>query len=178
MGQCAYCKSTILFGGRRDGDLVFCGDSCFQKGEVLRVANRVPDEELEKYVAAVHAGNCPKCAGKGPVDVHTSYRVLSALVFTRWWSRATVCCRKCGIVQKATDVVFCLVLGWWGFPWGFLFTPIQIGRNVVNMFLGPKPGQPSEALRNVVRVELASQFMMARQTAASVPAGAAEGGQT
>lgn len=31
MAKCGYCGTTILFGGKKDGDLRFCNDECHAK---------------------------------------------------------------------------------------------------------------------------------------------------
>jgi len=71
------------------------------------------------------------------------------------------------------DAGFSLVLGWWGFPWGFLATPIQIGRNLVGVARGPDPMQPSAKLEKAVRIRIASQAAAAAQAAqkSASPAG-------
>jgi hypothetical protein len=53
-----------------------------------------------------------------------------------------------------------LLLGWWGFPWGVLVTPLQLGRNVIGFFSVPEPTSPSPALENMLRLQLAAEAMM------------------
>jgi hypothetical protein len=89
------------------------------------------------------------------VDLHTSYRVWSAVVMTQWSSRPAVSCRSCATKRALGDATYSLVLGWWGFPWGPLMTPVQVVRNVVAMVRKPDPAEPSEALRNAVRMQIA-----------------------
>jgi hypothetical protein len=52
-------------------------------------------------------------------------------------------------------VLFCLLLGWWGFPFGLILTPVQIIRNLWAIFCGPDPRYPSKALRNRVHTTIA-----------------------
>lgn len=165
MASCAYCNTTILVGGKRKGDLRFCNEKCEQKGALALVAKELPQADVGAYIGRVHRGMCPECAGPGPVDVHTSYRVWSALVLTQWSSRPLVGCKSCGTRQKLTDAVFSLVLGWWGFPWGLLMTPVQLGRNVWALLKTPDPSGPSPALEKILRLHLAEQVMQQhRQT--------------
>lgn len=161
MASCAYCSTTIILGGKKDGDLRFCNDKCLEKGALARVASQLPHHEVYPYVDRVHQGNCPHCAGPGPVDVHTSYRVWSALLFTSWSSRPSVCCQKCGVKRKLGDAAFSLFLGWWGFPWGILVTPFQIGRNIVGLLKRTDPHTPSGALENILRLDLAAKALSA-----------------
>ena len=157
MAKCDYCGTTIIFGGTREGELRFCNENCLNAGVVLAVSQQLPDDLIQKKVWEVHQGNCPRCEGRGPVDVHTSYRVYSALVYSSWSSRPHISCRSCGIKSQLGDVVFCLVLGWWGFPWGLIVTPIQVVRNLFGVARGPDPTKPSPQLEKLVRLGIASQ---------------------
>jgi hypothetical protein len=167
MAKCDYCGSTILFGGQRDGDLRFCNDKCHQAGVLLAVADQVPEEAVQQYIQASHAGNCPKCNGQGPIDVHTSHKIWSLILLTSWNSQPQICCRSCGIKGQLGASVFSLLVGWWGFPWGLIMTPVQLIRNVGGMVSGPDPSQPSEQLEKLLRLELAARLVEANQQQAA-----------
>ena len=156
MAKCDYCGSTILFGGMRDGELRYCNEKCAAQGAVIASSRGIPDEAVRAEVARVHRGPCPKCSGAGPVDVHTSYRVWSAIYLTQWRSRPQLLCRRCGNKARLGDMVFSLLLGWWGFPWGFLITPVQVVRNVVGLFRAPDPQTPSPELAKIIRLHMAA----------------------
>ena len=155
MAQCSYCGSSILIGGVTEGNQRYCGQGCAVKGRAAARSRQVPDEAVRAEVARVHAGPCPKCGGAGPVDLHTSYRVWSAAYITRWTSRPQLSCRPCGNKARGVGLLFSIVLGWWGFPWGILMTPVQVVRNAIGMFR--KSEGPSPELAGVVRAHLASQ---------------------
>lgn len=72
--------------------------------------------------------------------------------------------RSCARKRQAGDALFSLVLGWWGFPWGLIMTPVQIGRNVVGMFRNVDSTGPSENLERAVGMALASQWARDRQS--------------
>ena len=163
MATCAYCGSTIIFGGTRDGNLRFCNARCQQAGALLSISNRLPQSQVQESVWKVHQGACPKCGGSGPVDVHRSYRVWSALVLTRWSSSQQLSCRPCGLKKQMADAAFSLVLGWWGFPWGLILTPIQVGRNLVGVARPPEASRPSPQLEKVLRIAMARQAVTAAQ---------------
>src|SRR4051794_34859709 len=97
MAQCDYCSTTILFGGVRDGDARYCNATCHQKGVLHGLAHVVPDDVVQEQARLIHQGECPRCGGPGPVDVHTSHRVHSFLVMTQWSSRPQVSCGSCGV---------------------------------------------------------------------------------
>jgi hypothetical protein len=113
---------------------------------------------IQPKVREVHQGNCPKCSGRGPVDVHTSYRVWSALLMTWWESRPHICCRSCGIKSQLGDAAFSFILGWWGFPWGLVLTPIQISRNLIGIARGVDAASPSPQLERLIRISVGSQI--------------------
>ncbi|MGD0900027.1 MAG: hypothetical protein ABR915_19505 [Thermoguttaceae bacterium] len=165
MATCASCGTTILFGGKRSGDLRFCSQKCFDKSLVVQLAAQLPEDLVNQEVIATHQGRCPKCQLPGPVDVHVSHRVWSALHVTRWSSRSQVSCRSCGVKSKLADAMFCFFLGWWGFPWGFIMTPIQFFRNLLSLWSTPDPTRPSPALESLVRAKLAAQVIAEHQAA-------------
>ena len=140
---------------------------------MLSLSRQLPESSVRESLWSVHRGNCPKCQGPGPVDVHVSHRVWSALFLTRWTSTPQVSCRSCGIRSQLAGAGYSLVLGWWGFPWGFIMTPIQIGRNIFGMMKGPDPAQPSAQLERAIRLTIVAQVMAANS--AQPKAGAAQG---
>ena len=167
MAQCDYCGSTIIFGGKRDGNGRFCNQNCQGRGALLAISRQLPDSAVQDQVWKVHQGLCPKCSGSGPVDVHVSHRVWSALVVTSWRSAPQLSCRSCGIKSQAADAAISLALGWWGFPWGLVVTPIQIGRNLFCMSRPPDPTKPSPQLEKIIRMTIAAQSLQQRSAQTS-----------
>ena len=156
MAACAACNTTILFGGVRDGEDRFCNNTCHQNGYLLQVARQIPPDTLREQTRAVFHGSCPKCQGPGPVDVRTSYRVYSVVLMTSWRNDPQIRCRSCGVKAQIGDAIFSLVLGWWGFPWGLIMTPVQVTRNVVAMFSKAHMETPSDELQRQVSLNLAA----------------------
>lgn len=52
-----------------------------------------------------------------------------------------------------------LRVGWWGFPWGLLFTPVQLGRNIVGLVRSPDATKPSTQLEAMVRTMMVAQAL-------------------
>ncbi len=169
MAKCGYCGSTILIGGVSSGTGRFCNSRCLTNAHVLKVAQQVPPEVVDRQVEEVFRGNCPKCRGLGPIDVHKVHRVWSALVFTRWTTTAHLSCRSCATKSQLGGALFSVVFGWWGFPWGLILTPVQLTRNVLGMCSGPDSSKPSADLRKLVMVNIASQAIQNRQSPPPVP---------
>lgn len=157
MATCAYCGTTILFGGVRSGDLWFCDHACANNGAPTLAAMNIPSHEVEKEARAVHQGNCPRCQGAGPVDIHVGHKVWSTGFHTSWVSNPRLCCRSCGRKHQLGSAVFSLLLGWWGFPWGLIITPVQLTRNLVGLFGGPNPASPSQTLERIVRLHMVNR---------------------
>jgi hypothetical protein len=158
MATCAACGSTILFGGKTDANGRFCNQKCQARGSLLATANRIPEATVKEQVWQIHQGLCPKCKGAGPIDVHTTYKVWSLLLLTSWKSVPELSCRSCGRKRQLIGLASSAGLGWWGFPWGFIMTPIQIVRNVTALTRSADASAPSPPLEKIVRMKLASQM--------------------
>lgn len=164
MPKCSYCNSTIIIGGVRDGERRFCNQECRQSESLLSVVQQVPEEAVRRRVSEIHQGACPKCQRVSAVDVHVSHSIWSALVVTRWSSTPQISCMSCG--KKAMASLGSLFLGWWGFPWGLILTPIQIGRNLWGLMSSRSSFVPSVQLERVVRLTMAEEI---RSGGAAVP---------
>ncbi len=140
----------------------FCNKKCLTNAYVLSVAQRVPPEVVDRQAEEVFRGNCPKCRGLGPIEVHKVHRVWSALLLTQWSTSPQVSCRSCATKSQLGGLLFSAVLGWWGFPWGLVLTPVQITRNIVGMCSGPGGPQPSAELRKLIMVNIASQALQSQ----------------
>ena len=169
MAKCSYCSSTILIGGVRDGELRFCNQKCRQAGALLKVARLIPEIEVKNRVAVIHQGPCPKCQRVGSIDVHVAHSIWSALVITTWKSSPQVSCMPCGKKAKVKAAVGALFLGWWGFPWGLILTPIQIGRNLFGLVNTPPAFTPSAQLERIVRLGLAADLRRAENANPAPP---------
>jgi len=164
MKSCAACGTTIVFGGVHDEDRTYCNQNCAEEGYLLEQAAKVPEAELQRAVVVVHEGLCPLCDGAGPIDVHKSYRVWSAIVVTGWSTRHTIGCRRCGVKQQLLDILYSGFCGWWG-QLGVILTPIQIGRNILALLSPPAAFAPSEELERAVRLQLARNPEILRRAA-------------
>jgi hypothetical protein len=158
MARCDHCGTIILFGAVKRGDLRFCNAACSSFTDQDRASEAVSDQEIEDQAWELHDGDCPICGGPGPVDIRVSHRVYSAIAWTSWSSRPELCCESCGRKKFLRDGAFSFLLGWWGFPFGLVVTPVQVLRNVGGL-MGrgqPDPDEPSEALRSLVRLRIAA----------------------
>jgi hypothetical protein len=64
MASCSYCNTTILFGGKRTGDLRFCNEKCAQKGALALVASQLSPTDVavasRVIMSQFGAGHCSK----------------------------------------------------------------------------------------------------------------------
>lgn len=168
MANCAYCGTGILFGGVSDGQLKFCNEQCHAAGYFVSLANQIPQEQIDQMVEAARHGACPKCNQAGsPVDVYKAHRIWSAFVLTSWSSHPELSCKSCATKRQLGAIAFCGTLGWWGFPWGIIGTPVQIVRNFTAMAATPKTSSP--LLHNHIRVELGQRLAQDAQNQNNTP---------
>ncbi|MDQ8190505.1 hypothetical protein [Roseibacillus persicicus] len=157
MANCAYCGTSILFGGVSDGPRRYCNNDCHVAGYFVSLASQIPPAKLDEMVHATRVGQCPKCGKAGsPVDVYMAHRIWSALILTSWSSQPEVSCKSCATKRQLRAIAFSGTLGWWGFPWGLIGTPVQIIRNFSAM--AAKPKRDSPLLRKHVQVVLGQRL--------------------
>jgi hypothetical protein len=160
MAKCSFCGSTVLFGGKKEGDFRFCNEKCRQKGRVLLTARQVPDDIVKEHAREIHTGVCPKCKERrGLVDVYTSHKVWSLILVTSWSSVPQVSCRSCGVKAMLSGTLSSLLLGWWGVPWGVFITPVQIAKNLWGLAHSDESADPSGKLEQIVRINIANQVL-------------------
>jgi hypothetical protein len=158
MPTCDYCNSFILFGGPRKGNRRFCNDDCLVGGTLLVEADRLPQHVVDPAVEDARQSDCPECGGVGPVDIHNSHTIWSLIYLTSWKSTPNLCCRSCGRKHQFNALLTSGLFGWWGLPWGLIFTPMQIAKNLSGIFGGPDPESPSENLESYIRIDLAKRI--------------------
>lgn len=161
MPSCAQCGTTILFGGVKFAGQTFCNARCANTaGGQLAVQQAIPPDVLAQRIAEIHDGPCPKCNQDRLVDLHPAHFVWSAVFLTRYTSKSELSCRGCARKRQAMHALGSFFLGWWGFPFGLIITPIQIGRNLFAM-IKPENPNPSAELASVVQSMLGQQLLAA-----------------
>ncbi len=162
--RCNYCNSIILVGWVAQGNLRFCDEKCHRNGYLLLVSKRVSSDSIERKIKQIHQGCCPKCSGPGPVEVHKSSLVYSFLIRTEWTTYTQISCRACGVKSQLRDICLSLLFGWWGVPWGIVYTPIQVMKNFVGICFAPNAMLPSQELEKFVRTDIANQLLAQDKT--------------
>jgi hypothetical protein len=164
---CDYC-GTSLRGGyiSSESGQRFCSDRCRESLYFIEAAGDIPHDKIMDATHALWKGRCMRCRLKGSkVDFRTHYWVHSMVFFTAWGSKVDMCCRGCGIKKNVQGMAYSLLLGWWGMPFGLFITPIQVTRNIRQMFR--RDLQPSAQLQGVARLQVAKQIVRGRVPALS-----------
>jgi len=157
MKKCDQCGAMILFGPVREGSQQYCSYNCRDVGLDGIAAVELPRDFIIEKAQEVYSGNCPKCGGEGPIDVHVSHKVWSLVAISSFKSVPSICCNRCGRKLRHKAMAFCALFGWWGFPWGIFGTPAQIFKNFRSSNYGANE-EPSPELIEMVRIDLAKQF--------------------
>ena len=162
MAICDYCGATYRGGAIKDGAYRYCTGLCHERGKVLLShLDRVPQSTIDAFIARAHEGPCGSCGKNRSVDVYWSYRIWSALIYSRWQTNSYVVCRECARERQSEDLALCLGAGWWSFP-GLLITPFYVIFNIAAMFRRHDPATPSEHFRKLVRMNLARHLGIER----------------
>ncbi len=158
MSACQICNTTVLFGGKRAAGLRFCSQRCLDAGEAFVIAEELPQDVVIEPLQELFSGTCPRCNGDGPIDVYQSWWIHSFAIYSSWETRQHVSCRPCGRKSQLGGLLYSLIAGWWGIPFGLLMTPVQIVRNLIGM-LRSAPTSPSLLLEKQVRLLLARDLL-------------------
>ncbi len=163
MKKCDTCRRTIIFGGHSVGAGIYCTDRCREKGLLELSGTYISDKMVADRVRAVQEAACPRCGGAGPNDLQKHYTIWSLIIVTSFKDVPEICCRRCGVKKSVSGFLYSFFLGWWGFPFGLLVTPIQLIRNIVALFQVPRPGRPTKNLQKLVRIELGTEVALTKQ---------------
>lgn len=160
---CANCGSSILFGGKRSGDRVYCSAKCLNADDLGRQSDSVPELDVAKLARDIRRSQCPKCQQRNGVEIFKSYFVYSIVFMTSWKTKPALSCRSCARKQQAKDLVGSFFLGWWGIPFGIIATPIILMMNIGVMFRDPLARPPSKALLQHSRLLIADDILQRRE---------------
>ncbi len=95
--------------------------------------------------------------------MYQAYTIRSAIFLTELERKQEVCCQSCGHHLIVSAILSSCVLGWWGFPFGLIMTPIQILRNFVRLQSPPDPSRPSVLLEDAARIKMAATVSKVRR---------------
>ncbi len=86
--------------------------------------------EIERYSDLLRDLPCPICGTTHfRLNGTLSHTVKSFLLLTTYASKPLIACPDCLDKKNSSAILSTAVLGWWGFPWGLLKTPVYIYKN-------------------------------------------------
>lgn len=88
-------------------------------------------EEIDRFCEIIRRQTCPQCGERGALlNATLTGTVMSFLVTTTYRKKVYVACPDC--LDKASNkaLLITCILGWWGIPWGFIYTPAAIALNL------------------------------------------------
>lgn len=154
MPTCDYCNATYRGWAIKDGRYRYCTGLCQERGRtLLNVLKTIPESEIERVIIDAHQSICPNCNKNSGIDVHSSYEIWSAIVYSSWKTNSHIVCKACARKMRLKALISCLVKGWWSPP-GLLTTPFYALFNVI-AFITPTHSSASERFRKLVRINLA-----------------------
>jgi hypothetical protein len=153
---CTRCRSLILFGGVKRQGLWYCKDQCVHAGVNAETAKQIDPDLFRRRVEQLHRGPCPKCSGPGPVDFHPAYEFVSFVIVCRWRRLTVLSCQRCAKQRQIAAALKTFIFGWWSVA-GFVFTLIDIARNIYCMLNPVDSKWASPELANLVRTQLVKE---------------------
>lgn len=143
-------------GGVKDHGFRFCSKACHaQKAGLIELVAAVPVASIDAETARIRSGACSRCGRPGNVEFHRSVFVWSAVIYTRMSERTFIACTSCARRAQAKAAAGTLLAGWWGIPFGLLFTPVALCANAYQMLRSGNRRQASASLREYARERLA-----------------------
>jgi hypothetical protein len=166
MSKCATCGKSIIAGGIKDQGFRFCSKPCHQRqAPFLSKIGQVSEDAVDREMTRVRALRCSRCKRNGEVDMHSSAFVYSMIIMTRFGQNKHLCCKSCALKAQAKDTLSTAALGWWGFPFGLIMTPISLVSNVAQMVATARRKEPSAAMRLYIKQQVARQLVAQAQAA-------------
>ncbi len=156
---CATCRRTILLGGKKSGQRRYCNQSCYDADKLGRIGDTIEDGRVDQLAHEIRLSECPVCNKRTGVEIYKSYFVYSLVIITSWKEKPLLCCKSCGRKNQIIDLLASSVLGWWGFPFGLIVTPVIIIANLVALTKDASSAPPSKALKERARLLLAHDQM-------------------
>jgi hypothetical protein len=158
--QCDYCQQSIrLFSAVKDAGQKFCSPECLRLARLMESSVDLDETDIASRALTIRNGPCPLCGRRdSPVEIRKHHWIWSAIIFARWGTGAKLCCKSCGNRENYRSIGSSLLLGWWCFPPGLLWTPIQMGANLVEVCRRDREA-PSHDLIQIVKLQMAAALL-------------------
>ncbi len=88
------------------------------------------NEEIEQYIQTIQSLPCPKCTLQFErLNASLIHKIRSFIFMTNYESKIYIACDTCISKEKNKQLLLNSLLGWWGFPWGLIKTPVFITKH-------------------------------------------------
>ena len=80
-------------------------------------------EELAEYCDLIKNSTCPNCGSDSKkLSISMIGEVVSIIVISNYDKRIKIGCTECLNKMNTRAIIKSSILGWWGFPWGPIYT--------------------------------------------------------
>ena len=111
-------------------------------------------EEIDSYCEIVRNLNCPSCGTTGSkLNATVTSEVVSFVLFTQRNKKLKIGCPDCLDKANSSALTNTLLLGWWGIPWGIIWT-IQATNHNIKSKKTHRISTPNEYLRGFALANL------------------------
>jgi hypothetical protein len=87
--------------------------------------------EIDELSQRLRSLPCPLCGNKKvKLNGTIMHTVKSFIFFSSFRKEPIIACPDCLDKKNQESITSTAILGWWGFPWGILKTPIYIFNNI------------------------------------------------
>lgn len=83
---------------------------------------KLTKEEFTEYYNLIKNSSCPNCSLNKELNISMVGEVVSIIVVSNYDKKIKVGCTECLNKLNTKAIIKSSLLGWWGFPWGPIYT--------------------------------------------------------
>ncbi|MBC3917698.1 hypothetical protein H8L32_09460 [Undibacterium sp. CY18W] len=154
--ECDYCGNSARYKPVLDEGQRFCSKKCLHHARISEAAVDLTEPMILLAAGKIRSGACPVCDKMNtPVEVRYAYTAMSFIVVSNQKTKTRLCCVQCGRKENIESMLVSFFIGWWGIPWGPIFTIAALFENLKAMFEMTAIEEPSDELLKAARYQLA-----------------------
>ncbi|MES2038319.1 MAG: hypothetical protein V4495_10795 [Pseudomonadota bacterium] len=154
--NCDFCGDSAKINFLLNEGQRFCSHRCLQDARISEAAVDLADATILQAARKIRSGACPVCNSMAtPVEVRYSYIATSIIFMSNQETKTRLCCVPCGRKENRGGLLVSFFIGWWGIPWGPIFTIAALFGNLKAMFEMTSDEEPSDELMKLTKNQLA-----------------------
>ena len=154
--ECDYCGDSAKINFLLNEGQRFCSALCLRDARISEAAVDLSDATVLQAARKIRSGACPVCNSMAtPVEVRYSYTATSVIFMSNQETKTRLCCVPCGRKENRGGLLVSFFIGWWGIPWGPIFTIAALFGNFKAMFEMMADEEPSDELIKLAKNQLA-----------------------